>query len=149
MEAELARQSLKPNRTFSDSIGVPVAFDQVRDQHCRQAGAVGAVDGVDSHRQASDAEVTDFLSGQHLPSVDRIQPSTIRAGIQSRGSEVRSAVEAKRAVFEREAEIERTEDGTLGTRKSLLKQSGKQVGTDASASIENAKDAVRDLWEKR
>jgi conjugal transfer mating pair stabilization protein TraG len=62
---------------------------------------------------------------------------------------VRSAVEAKRAVFEREAEIERTEDGTLGTRKSLLKQSGKQVGTDASASIENAKDAVRDLWEKR
>jgi uncharacterized membrane protein len=36
MEAELARQPLKPTRTFSVGTGVPVAFDQVRDRHHRE-----------------------------------------------------------------------------------------------------------------
>ena len=37
MEAELARQSLKPNRTFSDGTSVPVSFDQLRDEYLRQS----------------------------------------------------------------------------------------------------------------
>ena len=41
------------------------------------------------------------------------------------------------------------EDGTLESRRSLLKQSGKQVGRDAVSSIDNAKDAVQDLLKKR
>jgi hypothetical protein len=45
--------------------------------------------------------------------------------------------------FDRKAEIVDTGDGTLVTRKSLLKQSGKQVVDDGEASIDNAKDAVK------
>jgi hypothetical protein len=40
-------------------------------------------------------------------------------------------------------------DGTLASRRSLLKQSGKQVGKDASASLDNAKDAVKDLLKRK
>lgn len=43
----------------------------------------------------------------------------------------------------------KTEDGTLVSRRSLLKQSGKQVGKDASASLDNAKDAVKDLLKRK
>jgi conjugal transfer mating pair stabilization protein TraG len=37
----------------------------------------------------------------------------------------------------------------LVTRKSLLKQSGKQVVDDGEASIDNAKDAVKELLRKK
>ena len=53
------------------------------------------------------------------------------------------------AGFDQKAEIVKTEDGTLESRRSLLKQSGKQVGRDAVSSIDNAKDAVQDLLKKR
>lgn len=43
----------------------------------------------------------------------------------------------------------KTEDGTLVSRRSLLKQSGKQVSKDASASLDNAKDAVTDLLKRK
>ena len=48
-----------------------------------------------------------------------------------------------------ESEIVKTEDGTLVSRRSLLKQSGKQVSKDASASLDNAKDAVKDLLKRK
>ena len=43
----------------------------------------------------------------------------------------------------------KTEDGTLASKRSLLKQSGKQMGKDASASLDNAKDAVKDLLKRK
>jgi hypothetical protein len=46
------------------------------------------------------------------------------------------------------SEIVKTDDGTLASKKSLLVQSGKQVGKDAGATIENAKDVVKDLLRK-
>lgn len=43
----------------------------------------------------------------------------------------------------------RAPDGTLQSRKSLLKQAGKQVASDASASLDNAGDLVKDLIRKK
>ena len=77
------------------------------------------------------------------------RPSGARGEVQSRGAEVRRDVEARREGFDREAEIVKTEDGTLVSRRSLLKQSGKQVSKDASASLDNAKDAVTDLLKRK
>jgi conjugal transfer mating pair stabilization protein TraG len=51
MEAELARQSMKPNRAFTDGAGIPVTFDEVRQEHTRQAGTVGRATDVDARRQ--------------------------------------------------------------------------------------------------
>jgi conjugal transfer mating pair stabilization protein TraG len=58
-------------------------------------------------------------------------------------------VEARQSGFDQKAEIVKSEDGTLESRRSLLKQSGKQAGRDAVSSLENAKDAVQDLLKKR
>jgi conjugal transfer mating pair stabilization protein TraG len=45
--------------------------------------------------------------------------------------------------------VVRAPDGTLQSRKSLLKQAGKQVAGDASASLDNAGDLVKDLIRKK
>jgi conjugal transfer mating pair stabilization protein TraG len=42
-----------------------------------------------------------------------------------------------------------TPDGTLQSRKSLLKQAGKQVAKDASASVDNATEIVTDMFRKK
>ena len=149
MESELARQSLKPNRTFSDGTGVPVAFDQVRDQHDRQTDNVRSGTDVDARRLSGDAQVAGFERDQKSRRPAPANPSEVRGAIQSRGAEVRGQIEASRAGFDNRAEIVETEDGTLESRRSLLKQSGKQVGRDAISSIDNAKDAVRDLLKKQ
>ena len=58
-------------------------------------------------------------------------------------------LEHRREGFDREAEIVKSEEGTLASRRSLLKQSGKQVGKDADASLDNARDAVKDLLKRK
>jgi len=149
MEAELARQSLKPNRTFSDGTGVPAAFDQLRDEHLRQAGTIDVTTDVDARRRAGDADVARSSRDRQSQPPGSTAASSIRDAVQSRGAEVRRDIGARRESFDREAEIVKTEDGTLASRRSLLKQSGKQVGKDASASLDNAKDAVKDLLKRK
>ncbi len=149
MEAELARQSLKPNRTFSDGTGVPAAFDQLRDEYLREKGTIDPTMDVDTRRRTGDAEVARFLRDRQSQPPGGTAPSGARGEVQSRGAEVRRDVEARREGFDREAEIVKTEDGTLVSRRSLLKQSGKQVSKDASASLDNAKDAVKDLLKRK
>ncbi len=53
------------------------------------------------------------------------------------------------AAVNAKTEIVNAPDGTLQSRKSLLKQAGKQVAGDASASIDNAKDIVKDVLRKK
>lgn len=50
--------------------------------------------------------------------------------------------------FDRKAEIVKTDDGTLESKKSLMWQSAKQVYKDGEATLENTKDAVRNLLDK-
>jgi conjugal transfer mating pair stabilization protein TraG len=56
--------------------------------------------------------------------------------------------ESSRADFDAKAEIIKTDDGTLASKKSLLVQSGKQVDKDAAATLDNAKEVVKDLLRK-
>jgi conjugal transfer mating pair stabilization protein TraG len=149
MEAELARQAMKPNRASTDGAGIPVTFDEVRQEHTRQAGTVGRTTDVDARRQAGDREVAGFKRGPQQHEAVPVEPSSVRGPVQSRGAEVREEVEARRSKFDQKAEIVKTDDGTLESRRSLLKQAGKQAGRDAVSSLENAKDAVQDLLKKR
>jgi len=41
-----------------------------------------------------------------------------------------------------------TGDGTLVSKRSLMKQSAKQVGKDAGATLDSAKEAVKGLLKK-
>ena len=67
----------------------------------------------------------------------------------SAGDQIRSDAASSREGFDAKAEIIKTDDGTLASKKSLLVQSGKQVGKDAGATFDNAKDVVNDLLKKK
>jgi conjugal transfer mating pair stabilization protein TraG len=66
-----------------------------------------------------------------------------------RGEALRNEAGAAGSRFDQKAQIVDTGDGTLATKNSLLKQSGKQVVDDAEASINDARDAVKDLLRKK
>ncbi len=85
------------------------------------------------------------LPGVETPS----STSSLREVVQAKASEIRHRAEGAQGNFDSKAEIIPTQDGTLASKKSLLKQTGKQVVNDGSASIGAAKDAVKDLLRRK
>ncbi len=148
MESELARQSLRPNRVFSDGTALPASFGDIRDQHVQQRGDAALTPDIDGLHQSNREQTSRF--GNAAPT-QRTAPtvSPIREEVRTRGNQVRSDAASSRASFDAKTEIIKTDDGTLASKKSLLVQSGKQVGKDAGATLDNAKDVVKDLLKKR
>ncbi len=147
-DAELARQGLRPNRVFSDGTALPSSFGDVRSLHDHQATDPAlSPDLAASHRQhrAKMSQFNHSASGAHPDT----NPSPLRNDIQTQGNAIRNEAGSANSSFDRKAEIVDTGDGTLVTRKSLLKQSGKQVVDDGEASVDNAKDAVKELLRKK
>ena len=148
MSSELARRSLVPNRQFTDGTALPVSFGEIRGEHQRQrADPELGLDVSGVHR--ADQQTT-----MRFGSSEAMQPNTpaaspIRDEIRSRRQEVRSQADSDQAGFDAKSEVISTEDGTLASRKSLLKQSAKQVKEDAGATYDNAKEAVRDLLKRK
>ncbi len=148
LEAELARQALRPSRFFSNGAALPASFGDIRAHYSndttdpRLNPDFTAVDR-ENRKQVSRLKST-------LPPVTHApRPSETRAEIQAQGSEIRQRDESTRHNFDKNAEVVKNPDGTLESKKSLLKQTGKQVARDANATIENAKDAVKDLLDKK
>ncbi len=147
-EAELARQGLRPNRVFSDGTALPASFDDIRAQYDnatidpRLNPDITVLDH-ENRKQVSRVKST-------LPPVTPApRPSEIRTEIQAQGSGIRQQADSTRHDFDKNAEVVKNPDGTLESKKSLLKQTGKQVAHDANATFENAKDAVKDLLDKK
>jgi len=147
MESELARQSLRPNRVFSDGTALPASFGDIRDQHVRQRGDAALTPDIDGQHQSNQDQTSRF--GNAAPT-QRTAPtvSPIRDEIHTHGDQIRTRAESSRADFDAKAEIIKTDDGTLASKKSLLVQSGKQVGKDAAVTFDNAKEVVKDLLRK-
>ena len=147
MAAELARQSLRPNRALSDGTALPSSFEDVRHRNDHQRSDAALTPDVTSRHRNNDKRVSRF--GNTVPTAQPVPtPSPIRDDVQARGAQVRSSADSSRAGFDSKAEIVKTDDGTLATRKSLLKQSGKQIAKDTGASVDNVKDVVKDLLKK-
>lgn len=147
-DAELARQGLRPNRVFSDGTALPSSFGDVRSLHDHQATDPAlSPDLAASHRQhrAKMSQFNHSASGAHPDT----NPSPLRNDIQTQGNAIRNEAGSANSSFDRKAEIVDTGDGTLVTRKSLLKQSGKQVVDDGETSVDNAKEAVKELLRKK
>ena len=146
-DAELARQGLKPNRMFSDGTALPSSFGDVRSLHDQQATAPAlSPDLAASHRQQrATVSRSNHLVPETRPDTN---PSPLRDNVRAQGNAVKNETGSARSSFDRKAEIVDTGDGTLVSRKSLLKQSGKQVVDDGEASINNAKDVVKGLLHK-
>jgi conjugal transfer mating pair stabilization protein TraG len=146
-EAELARQGLRPNRVFSDGTALPTSFDDVRVLHDRHASDPTLAPDLSASDQQHRATVA--RSNRPTPSAHSdTSPPSLRNDVQTEGKAIRNETASARSTFDRKAEIVDTADGTLATKKSLLKQSGKQVVDDGAASIGNAKEVVKDLLRK-
>ena len=146
-EAELARQGLRPNRVFSDGTALPTSFHDVRVLHDRHASDPTLSPDLSASDQQHRATVA--RSNRPTPSAHSdTSPPSLRNDVQTEGKAIRNETASARSTFDRKAEIVDTADGTLATKKSLLKQSGKQVVDDGAASIDNAKEVVKDLLRK-
>jgi conjugal transfer mating pair stabilization protein TraG len=133
---------------FSDGTALPSSFGDVRNLHDHQATDPAlSPDLAASHRQhrAKMSQFNHSAPGTHPDT----NPSPLRNDVQTQGNAIRNETGSANSSFDRKAEIVDTADGTLVTRKSLLKQSGKQVVDDGEASIDNAKDAVKELLRKK
>jgi conjugal transfer mating pair stabilization protein TraG len=147
-DAELARQGLRPNRSFSDGTALPNSFGDVHALHDRQASDPGLSPDLAATNQRQRAKVS--RSNQPVQrAISGTDPSPLRGEIQMRGEALRNEAGAAGSRFDQKAQIVDTGDGTLATKNSLLKQSGKQVVDDAEASINDARDAVKDLLRKK
>lgn len=147
MESELARQSLRPNRVFSDGTALPASFGEIRDQHIQEQGKTALTPDIIGQHQSNQDRISRF--GNAAPSRERAPAaSPIREDVHARGNQIRSDAASRGADFDAKAEIIKTDDGTLASKKSLLVQSGKQVGRDTGATFDNAKEVVNDLLKK-
>jgi len=150
MEAELARQSPKPNRVFSDASAVPASF---RDLCCLCMHAVTAprlAPGIAGQHDLNGERVRQFQQGvqDSLPPLSRDE-SDLRTEVQDRAARIRSKVAAEGQAFDKDAQVTQSSDGTLASKRSLLKQAGKQVKEDASGMVDDARQALKDAYLKK
>jgi conjugal transfer mating pair stabilization protein TraG len=149
MEAELARQSLAPNRTLSDGTAVPLSFESLRTQHARQASQLAGGPDIESVKRTGDAAVArqPGLPAGTVP--PQSVPDTVRDAVSRRGQAIREGVQQQSGALSSAADAGRSDDGTLVAGQSLLKRAAKQVAADAKESAEGAADAVKDLLKRR
>lgn len=147
-EAELARQGLRPNRSFSDGGALPASFGDIQ-AHYDNASVDPRLNpdtnAIDRHNRTLASRA---ILGPS-PVTQATAPSDIRHEIHSRGAEIRRKADAAVPEFDTKTEIIKNSGGTLESTKSLLKQTGKQVAQDANATVDNAKDVVNDLLNKK
>ena len=150
MSAELARQSLGPTRILSDGSSLPASFEGIRELHRQQRGETALSPDIQNVHRAHTGATSRFGSNPSRP-LDRPAdpPSPIRREVQQRASEIRGTTATKGGEFDNKAEIVKTDDGTLESRKSLVLQSMRQVGSDASATADNLGDKVKDLLDRK
>ena len=146
MSAELARQSLRPNRVISDGSSLPTSFGDVHDLHKKQLHDVAITPDINATHQAQVSKTSRFGGNPSRP-LEQIAepPSPLREEVQQRATLIQGETAAKRSEFDGKAEIIKTDDGTLSSQKSLMWQSARQVYKDGEATVGNAKDAVQDL----
>jgi len=148
MEAELARQSLRPNRAFSDGAAVPTAFGDVQGQHLTNTSDPALAPDLTGRHRANQGEVRRIdAAGPTAPAAPGTA-SSLRNSVREEGERIRASASGDQGAFDRKAQITRTPDGTLASERSLMIQTGKQVKEDAAPLIDDAKRAVKDALKK-
>jgi conjugal transfer mating pair stabilization protein TraG len=147
MASELARQSMRPQRVFSDGTALPTTFGAVDAQHQRDAANAALTPDLSARHQANSGAVQRNQSapGGHGGSATS---SPLRESIRVEGEQIRSEVANEHTTFDRKAQITKTPDGTLASETSLVKRSVGQMREDASPVVEDAKRALKDVLKK-
>lgn len=148
LDAELARQGLRPSRSFSDGAALPASFQDLREQWSASASDPTLNPDLAARNAQNRGAVGRALGSDPLTTSEQPRPS-IRPEVGLSGAAIREQTDRSRRGFDAEAEVSRSADGTVSTKKSLLLQSGRQVAADAGATLDEAKDAVKGVLKKK
>jgi len=150
MSAELARQSLGPNRVLSDGSSLPTSFEGVRELHQHQLDDPGLSPNIQNVHRANAGATSRFGSNPSRP-LERPAdpPSPIRNEVQQESQRIRGKTTSAGGDFDNKAEIVKTDDGTLASKKSLVGQSMKQVGKDATNTAQEVSVAAKNLFNRK
>ena len=148
MDAELARQGLRPSRAFSGGSPLPASFGDMRDTHERARHEAAFAPGLDAARRANDGRVAGYRTGARTLRTQQQEPSPIRTEIQDARKRFQGQAASAADGFDSKAQIVETPDGTLKSKKSLFATAGKQVVGDADVSLDAAKDAVKSVLKR-
>ncbi|MFZ2285992.1 MAG: hypothetical protein WAV93_03315, partial [Bacteroidales bacterium] len=148
MGSELARQGLRPTRVFSDGTALPTSFGSIREAYEQERAEAKFAPNLDTARQANDAHVAKQRTNAAPGKTPTARPSPVRAEIQRAHEHLQGQTAGAIGNFDAKAEIVKTPDGTIKSRKSLLAQTGKQVAGDADITLDAAKDAVKNLLKR-
>ena len=159
MESELARRGLGPNRVFSDGTAAPSSFGDIR-EHYRTSTTDGRVNPdvtAISKENAGRVAATELGGDGHKGAV----PATVsvREEVTGQASTLRAQVEKGEAAFDKKSGVVVTDDGTLASDRSLVKDVGKQVAKDEpplpgqvgdriQRYVRDATDLAKDAYER-
>ena len=149
MEAELARQSPKPNRVFSDAAAVPTTFRDLLPLHERSVNAPSLESGIAAQHDINGERVRQFQAPSQGSPASPTRDPALRTEVQDQAVRIRSKVAAEGQAFDQDAQVTPSSDGTLASKRSLVKQAGKQVKEDASGMLDDARQAVKDALRKK
>ena len=149
MEAELARQSPKPNRVFSDATAVPITFRDLLPLHERSVNAPGLESGIAAQHDINGERVRQFQARVAGVPAPPSQDHALRTEVQDHAARIRSKVATDGQTFDQDAQMTKFSDGTLASKRSLVKQTGKQVKEDASGMLDDTRQAVKDALRKK
>ncbi len=148
MDAELARQGLRPTRVFSDGTSLPTSFGNIRDTHDQARHEDAFAPALGTARQTNDGRVAGYRTGNPTGQAQEQGPSPIRTEVQSAHKRLQDQTASAAGSFDSKAQIVETPDGTLKSKKSLFTQTGKQVVSDADVSLDATKDAVKNVLKR-
>ncbi len=144
--SELARNSLAPTQVTAAGTALPASFADIATIHSRNRLDVAAAE-VDA-QYSQNQKIVHQSRGKATSRDPSVEPSGVRASIQTEGNRVRSAAASGRETFDRKAGIVAAHDGTLGTNRSLVVEAGRQVGNDAASIASAVKEAATNALRK-
>ena len=149
MEAELARQSPKPNRVFTDAAAVPTTFRDLLPLHERAVTAPSLAPDIAAKHEMNGERVRQFQPPSPGSPASTARDSVLRTEVQDHAARIRSKVATEGQAFDQDAQLTQSSDATLTSRRSLVKQAGKQVKEDALGVFDDARQAVQDALRKK
>lgn len=148
LEAELARQGLRPTRTFSDGTALPASFSSIRELHDQLRDDSTFATDIGNARKVNDAQVARHRTGERAAQPQEPGPSSTRSDIQSARERLQGQTAGAAGSFDSKAQLVDTPDGTLKSKRSLFSRTGKQVAGDADVTLDAAKDAVKSVLKR-
>ena len=142
MDSEIANYSMTPQRHFSDKTALPASFTDLK--------AVHQKDVDDRIFQQSRVDEADLLNDRAIGPKQSTAPHHSKTpsaitGVRSEVVEkqsIASDVTGKFDTYDTRNDVTRNSDGTIGTKRSQIKQNARQLRDDVTNAAESAKELL-------